>query len=229
MSPSPMPPSRPASQPTRAALLDAAERLFAESGFHAVGIREISSLAGTNVAAISYHFGSKGDLYVAVMRRAFDERETLDAWHVLEPTPQTAAEATLALVTFTRRFTDRVMAGEQAQRLCRLLIRESWRPSEALGDIANGFFHPHEQRITDALVPLSPGLDLLARRLHARSLFGQLLFPTLFRPFIEVTDGVDLSDADVLRTHADHVIRVTLSALDVDRDLVDRALQKAAP
>lgn len=55
---------------TRVALLDAAERLFAEHGVHAVANRQISEAAGQgNNAAVSYHFGTKIDLVRAIARR----------------------------------------------------------------------------------------------------------------------------------------------------------------
>ncbi|MHA5053227.1 TetR family transcriptional regulator [Streptomyces sp. SD15] len=55
---------------TREALLDAAERLFAEHGVHAVANRQISLAAGQgNNAAVSYHFGTKIDLVRAIARR----------------------------------------------------------------------------------------------------------------------------------------------------------------
>ncbi|MES4903452.1 MULTISPECIES: helix-turn-helix domain-containing protein [unclassified Streptomyces] len=55
---------------TRVALLDAAERLFAERGVHAVANRQISEAAGQgNNAAVSYHFGTKVDLVRAITRR----------------------------------------------------------------------------------------------------------------------------------------------------------------
>jgi len=55
---------------TREALLDAAERLFAERGVHAVANRQISEAAGQgNNAAVSYHFGTKIDLVRVIARR----------------------------------------------------------------------------------------------------------------------------------------------------------------
>ena len=40
-------------------LLDAAESLFAERGFEAVSVRDITGASGANVAAINYHFGTR--------------------------------------------------------------------------------------------------------------------------------------------------------------------------
>ena len=62
---------------TREALLDAAERLFAEHGVHAVAHRQISLAAGQgNNAAVSYHFGTKADLVRAIARRHAEKMET---------------------------------------------------------------------------------------------------------------------------------------------------------
>ncbi len=47
----------------------AAERLFAERGFDGVSVRDIVQAADVNLAAVSYYFGSKSELMLAVFRR----------------------------------------------------------------------------------------------------------------------------------------------------------------
>jgi TetR/AcrR family transcriptional regulator len=54
---------------TRAIVIDAAERLFAERGFAATSMRDISAASGVSHPLIHHHFGSKEDLYAAVKRR----------------------------------------------------------------------------------------------------------------------------------------------------------------
>lgn len=55
---------------TRDAILTTAERLFAEHGVYAVSNRQISEAAGQgNTAAVGYHFGTKVDLVLAIVRR----------------------------------------------------------------------------------------------------------------------------------------------------------------
>jgi AcrR family transcriptional regulator len=63
------PPSAPGSSSTREAILDTAERLFAEKGVEGTSIRDITGTAGVNLGSINYHFGSKLDLVVAVFMR----------------------------------------------------------------------------------------------------------------------------------------------------------------
>lgn len=58
----------PESGPKRK-LLDAAEQLFAEKGFEAVSVRDITQLVKMNVAAVNYHFGSREGLLTLVILR----------------------------------------------------------------------------------------------------------------------------------------------------------------
>lgn len=55
--------------PTQEAILDAAEEVFAESGFHGATTRAISERAQANSALIHYYFGSKENLFEAVFAR----------------------------------------------------------------------------------------------------------------------------------------------------------------
>jgi AcrR family transcriptional regulator len=49
--------------------MDAAERLFAAHGFRATSLRAITSAADANLGAVNYHFSSKDDLILEVLRR----------------------------------------------------------------------------------------------------------------------------------------------------------------
>src|SRR6186997_3167761 len=57
---------------TKPRILDAAEALFMEHGFEATSLRQITTDAGVNLAAVNYHFGSKEELFQAVLTRRLD-------------------------------------------------------------------------------------------------------------------------------------------------------------
>lgn len=57
---------------TKQSLLEAGAVCFARSGYAGVGVREICEAAGTNPAAVNYHFGGKSEFYREVMQHAFD-------------------------------------------------------------------------------------------------------------------------------------------------------------
>ena len=88
-------PSRPArrtlaaeatSLGTKSRILDAAERLFLEHGFEATSLRQLTAAAGVNLAAVNYHFGSKEELFQAVLTRRLDpmNQERIDLLTKLE-------------------------------------------------------------------------------------------------------------------------------------------------
>jgi AcrR family transcriptional regulator len=62
----------PKNSATKARILDAAEELFMEHGFEATSLRQITATARVNLAAVNYHFGSKEDLFEAVLTRRLD-------------------------------------------------------------------------------------------------------------------------------------------------------------
>ena len=49
-------------------ILDTAEELFAQNGYYAVSVRQITAAAECNLAAVNYHFGNKKNLYLEVFR-----------------------------------------------------------------------------------------------------------------------------------------------------------------
>jgi len=53
-------------------ILDAAEELFMIHGFEATSLRQLTAAAGVNLAAVNYHFGSKEELFQAVLTRRLD-------------------------------------------------------------------------------------------------------------------------------------------------------------
>ena len=54
---------------TKIRILDTAERLFAVNGFRGTTIKRLASMAGVNLAAVNYHFGTKADLIEKVVER----------------------------------------------------------------------------------------------------------------------------------------------------------------
>ena len=61
-----------ASADTKTRILDAAEQLFMEHGFEATSLRSLTTAAGVNLAAVNYHYGSKEELFQAVLTRRLD-------------------------------------------------------------------------------------------------------------------------------------------------------------
>ena len=59
-------------RPTAERILDAAEDLFARRGFDATSLSDVADRVGIRTPSLYSHFGSKQDLYVAVLERLLE-------------------------------------------------------------------------------------------------------------------------------------------------------------
>ena len=62
---------------TKDRILGAAEELFAQHGFAGTSLRQVTSRADVNIAAVNYHFGSKENMVNEVFRRRMDDMTSL--------------------------------------------------------------------------------------------------------------------------------------------------------
>lgn len=56
-------------EPIRTRLMDASELLFSRWGYTGVSVRDVTELAATRLADVTYYFGSKQNLYFEVLKR----------------------------------------------------------------------------------------------------------------------------------------------------------------
>lgn len=158
---------------TKERLLDAAEQLFANDGFHNASLRAITSEANANVAAVNYHFGSKDALLEAVFERRLVPLNRLRRER-LEAIRQDAADAgqhpatTAVLRAFiepTLRFRD---SGPGAEAFVRLVGRAIAEPDDTLRKIFMRQMEPIFILLYDTLQAALPNLtpDVLFWRLH---------------------------------------------------------------
>ncbi|MEV0278734.1 TetR family transcriptional regulator [Streptomyces sp. NPDC050610] len=117
---------------TRTKILDAAEVLFAEHGYRGTSVRAITDLAGANLAAVGYHFGSKAELLAAVARRVIEpitaaQCAGLDGLLARTPDPPVAE----LVEAFAGPLFDEMPAGnESGARTSRLIVTILSDPAE---------------------------------------------------------------------------------------------------
>ncbi len=70
--------SAPKTLRTKEKILTIATSMFSKHGFGSTSFRNIAEIAKINHAVISYHFGNKFELWVAVVDKLFDDLQKLD-------------------------------------------------------------------------------------------------------------------------------------------------------
>jgi|SRR5690606_31320471 len=173
---------------TRAALIEAATRVFGRDGFHAATTKTIAREAGANQALISYHFGGKEGLYTAVVEHIVEsmaarigpvvaevdaERRALEAAARGGPPP---AEAYFALlIRIVDRFVD-VLTAEESAPWARIIVREQQEPSAAF-DLFYSGLHGRVLALAASLVARIGGrhTPTVSDRLTTLAIVGQVL------------------------------------------------------
>ena len=150
------------SRPTRQRILDAAERLFAQRGFHGVSIRDITGEAGVDVALANYHFGSKQGLLEAVFtRRAIDLNDErlalLDA--LLANRGRRRPQLEEIIDAFTHPLLDRSARGGPGWKSYFALVAEINNSHELGGVLMTRHFDPVVHRFIQAIRLALPGSD----------------------------------------------------------------------
>src|ERR1700685_4537595 len=74
---------------TKGRILDSAEKLFGMNGFEATSLRDITTAADVNLAAINYHFQSKDSLIDAIVARRIEpvNKKRLELLEAAGPNP----------------------------------------------------------------------------------------------------------------------------------------------
>lgn len=151
-------------QRCRERLLDAAESLFAEHGFNGAPMRDITRLAGTRLADINDHFGSKEGLFREVIVRRARQINT-DRMVMLKDIPSDASGAIAThhlVVAFAFPLLARSQENEGWRSYLRLLSQLSNTRSQVLELIADEF-NPMAMRFIDRLGMILPDLSLRER------------------------------------------------------------------
>lgn len=215
----------PRTNPTRAALLDAAERLFSEKGYAAVGIREIAEAAGANLASIKYHFGSKSSLYVETVRRVMSRPHIAGKWDLLRDPPADREAAALILIRFIHGFLGEA-CHETDSPGC-LMVRESLRPSEAFDLVIHDLVRPQKALLEALVAILMPrGTDQDAIDRSALSILGQVIHLRVFHQFYDRLYGRDSRDPREAAAAANHIARFSLRALGFNDTTIERLLAR---
>ncbi|MBV8170466.1 MAG: CerR family C-terminal domain-containing protein [Candidatus Eremiobacteraeota bacterium] len=170
-----------AADPKRARLLEAAAEIFAERGYYATTVRDISKRADANIAAVNYHFGDKLGLYTEVLRT--NARSV--GQDTIRPVLEQAAAPQDVLRKVIHALIQRMCGSGHASLPFRLMRHELMRPTPVLSQVVDEAMRPNYDRmraLVGALLGLPP--DHETTRLCVHSIMGQVLFYPLASPLL---------------------------------------------
>jgi AcrR family transcriptional regulator len=193
---------------TRAAILDAAEKLFAAKGFDATSLSEVGTCAGVSRGTPGYFFGSKADLYQAVLERSFAEvREAVRVGRARALASNQAPDAILAGAVSD--YFDFLAA---RPNFIRLIEREALNGGPELDEVS------HLSAGQEALAAISAelGLDDSPSGEAAQlllSIIALCWFHLIHARTVAPAVGVTLENADDLERRRRHIVGLVLNGL----------------
>ena len=208
-----MPDARPspADDAARTRLLRAAGEVFAEQGFRSATVRDICARAGTNVAAVNYHFRDKESLYALVLEHALQaavERFPPDLGVTPESTPEDRLRA------FVRSLLLRLLGGGVPEWFSRLMAHEMIEPTRALDPLVERVLRPLFTRLLGIVGELlGPGADPDVARLCARSVVGQCFFYRHAQEVVRRLQPDERIDAVRIEAIASHIATFSLAGI----------------
>lgn len=147
---------------TKERILDTAERLFAERGFEATSIRDITGAAEVNLASINYHFRTKQELIAAVFVRRVGpiNQRRMELLAEIEQNARPMPPTVEALIEAMIR--PAAETGFDKQKGSEILLRLTGRffsePNVNIEQLIHANFQKMMSRFTAAFLRVLPGL-----------------------------------------------------------------------
>ena len=192
---------------TRAALIEAARASFSRNGFDGSSVRAITSAAGANLGAITYHFGSKRALYDAVLEQGL--RPLLARVQNAVSSEGSALDRMTAVVG---AYFEHLSIHPDLPHLLLQEIAAGRQPPavvlEIVGEVKDSVARLQIEGEADGSV--RPGHPTLT----ALSVIAQPIYLTLVAPVLRTVAQVDLNDAATRKAvveHASEFVRRGLS------------------
>ena len=206
---------------TRERILDEAEALFANKGYHAVSVREITREARCNLAAVNYHFGNKQNLYLEVFRSRWLPRASRLHRNFRKSLKNNGNLSPNAVVrSLARAFLEGPMSDDERMRHHKLIFGEFAQPTQAFDLVADQVLKP---LFTNLMTDLKTAMPDTTRdkqmALNAFSILAMVLYFNLARPLItNFLDGHD--DVDFKDRLIDHIVEFSLNGIGAGKEEV---------
>jgi len=199
---------------TKEHLLNEAEGLFAQKGYDAVSVREITKAANCNLAAVNYHFGNKQNLYLEVFRARWVPRARLLQKHFRK---SLAAQGSLSPTAVAKALAEAFLVGplsdEERHRHHQLMVRELGQPTEAFELVADQVMRPFFKGLADTLRQVMPeGLGEERLILNILSIFGMVLYFNFARAVVTRIAGYEY-DTAFKALLVEHIVEFSLKGL----------------
>lgn len=197
---------------TKARLLHAGRKVFAEHGLENATVRDICSQAGANVAAVNYHFGGKERLYSAVLQDYIElenERHPRDAGVTKDSSPKDRLRA------YLRSFLLQILGDgtPDNERLGKLVTQEFIEPSQYFGEIFERHCRPAQNLLLEIVREMLPDADEITILRCTSSITGQCVLYNVAKEAINRMSPELALKSDNIENIVDFILNFSLGGI----------------
>lgn len=193
---------------TKNRLLDAAEELFCRKGFDGTSVRDLTTTAGCNVAAVNYYFGGKDKLYAEMFRRQIEDIIAAEMAAIDEVCARAGAALEDLLVVLITPMLKASYEKQPRGQVMKLLVRDVLGQKTSSLSVVEDFRQRLVRRMIAAIRQFEPQLDERTAELAAYSFDALKLHPFLFMEhYMELIDRLTLDEL------ISHIVRFTCHAI----------------
>ncbi len=200
---------------TRSELITAGRRLFAQRGYDGASIRAITRDAGANLGAVTYHFGSKRDLYAAVLEEGLRPLAARVAESVRSGGP--ALERMLRVV---EAYFEHLQHHPDLPHLLLQEVAAGKQPPPVVLEIIRGVKEAIARLQVEGAADGSvrPGHPVLT----ALSVISQPVYLALVAPLLRTVGPFDLADPETRRVALEHTLAFVRAGLTPAKNEINR-------
>ncbi|WP_101927687.1 MULTISPECIES: TetR/AcrR family transcriptional regulator [Luteimonas] len=144
---------------TKDKILGAAEELFAAHGFAGTSLRQVTSRADVNIAAVNYHFGSKENLVNEVFRRRMDQMSAQRLAQLRTAVAEHPGEIEPIIAAFVQPALDMASGRCSSGAFVRVIARAYVEKNDALRKFLSDQYGHVPREFASALAVCVPALD----------------------------------------------------------------------
>jgi AcrR family transcriptional regulator len=206
--------TNPAPDNTRDRLLIQAEHLFAQKGFAAVSVREITAAADTNLAAINYHFGNKTNLYLSVFKERWVPRaQGVRKFFKNSLSEKHAPETSDVVRAIATAFLEGPMTDDERRCQIALMQRELAHPTKAVNIVVSEVIRPMHHDIQKLIRPSLPeSINIEQLTLSIFSIISMIIYFGFAQPVVSRVMNQEF-DPQFKSRVIDHIVSFTMGGI----------------
>lgn len=195
-------------------LIEVAAESFAEKGFDGTSVRDITTKAKCNVAAVNYHFGGKENLYLEVFRRYMAEMRNIRIAAIEKVMAQKDPKPTLEdlIRAFANAFVEPLINKSSGPKFMKLMLCEMSNPHLPKKIFTEELAGPTLNSLGKGIADICPELEQRKIMLSAVSIISQLVHAVHINEIVDIDSSVGIP-APNLAEMIDHIVEFSAAGI----------------